>query len=111
MSRKSTIDMKDVASNKMIVVLDKNRTGSQKKQEFSQSFSNTSKTTGLMSPTTTQMQNQILQVSVNGAAQKSLKSKLSNKQGNNPFYSGQHPKVLPIEIINQQRHYNQIKTP
>ena len=41
MSRKSTIDTKDVSTgSKMVVVLEKNRAGSQKKQEFSQSFPN-----------------------------------------------------------------------
>lgn len=43
MSRKSTIDTKDVTSGKMVVVLDKTRTGSQKKQEFSQSFNTSTK--------------------------------------------------------------------
>ena len=37
MSRKSTIDQNDNTS-KMVVVLEKNRAGSQKKQEFAQSF-------------------------------------------------------------------------
>jgi len=38
MSRKSTIDQKDANIGKMVVVLEKNRAGSQKKQEFAQSF-------------------------------------------------------------------------
>ena len=108
MSRKSTIDTKDVSTgNKMVVVLEKNRAGSQKKQEFLQSFTNQ----GAMNPgvpnPTTQLQSKVVQVSVNGA--KSLKSKLGNNK-HNPFYAGPTPKVLPIEI-NNPRLYNQIKTP
>ena len=34
MSRKSTIDQKEAGSSKMVVVLEKNRTGSQKKPDF-----------------------------------------------------------------------------
>lgn len=41
MSRKSTIDQKDASLGKMMVVLEKNRAGSQKKTEFAQSFSGT----------------------------------------------------------------------
>lgn len=39
MSRKSTIDQKDVNQAKMVIVLEKNRAGSQKKAEFAHSFS------------------------------------------------------------------------
>ena len=103
MSRKSTIDQKDANIGKMVVVLEKNRAGSQKKQEFAQSFTTNGHTNqGIMKQQIipgSQMShnNKVLQVSVNGS--KSLKSKLKQ---NNPFYGGPSPKVLPIEIGNQR---------